>query len=114
MQDIVAGENIYFHCRIGTDRTGTLAYILEGLLGVSDEEKLQDYELSFFYGLVNRTRYYAEDPNSSVSKTEKFVYMYNIIPDNNAIYEWYMEGTDDEQADKDLINSFRTKMIDYN
>ena len=53
MQDVVAGKKIYFNCKIGTNRTDTLAYFLEGLLGVSQEEKLQDYELSYFYGLLN-------------------------------------------------------------
>ena len=57
MQDVVAGKKIYFHCKIGTNRTGTLAYFLEGLLGVSQEEKLQDYELSYFYGLLNRHKW---------------------------------------------------------
>ncbi len=39
---------IYFHCQIGRDRTGTLSFILKGLLGVSYEELIKDYELSFF------------------------------------------------------------------
>ena len=30
MTSVVNGDNIYFHCTIGTDRTGTLAYFLEG------------------------------------------------------------------------------------
>jgi protein tyrosine phosphatase len=85
MQDVVGGKNIYFHCKIGTDRTGTLAYLLEGLLGVKQEQMLEDYELSYFFGLVNRHRFYAEDPNSSVSKTQKFVYMYDIMSDHNEV-----------------------------
>ena len=34
---------IVFHCIAGADRTGTLAYVLNGLLGVSEEEALKDY-----------------------------------------------------------------------
>jgi len=37
---------IYFHCWGGADRTGTLAFLLEALLGVSDEDLLCDYELT--------------------------------------------------------------------
>ena len=114
MQDVVNGESIYFHCRIGTDRTGTLAYILEGLLGVNDEERLEDYELSYFYGLVNRHRFYSYDASSSVSKTQKFVYMYNFMQTNNDIYDWYMLGSTDTVADQKLISDFRKAMIDYN
>lgn len=39
---------IYFHCQIGRDRTGTLAFVLNGLLGVDYDELVKDYELSFF------------------------------------------------------------------
>ncbi|MDD5885437.1 MAG: tyrosine-protein phosphatase [Erysipelotrichaceae bacterium] len=37
---------IYFHCAIGRDRTGTLAFLLEALLGVSESDIRKDYELS--------------------------------------------------------------------
>jgi uncharacterized repeat protein (TIGR02543 family) len=112
MTDVVNGNSIYFHCRIGTDRTGTLAYILEGLLGVDEELRLEDYELSFFYGLINRHRYYSYDASSSVSKTEKFGYMRGFLNTNQSIYEWYMAGTDNEQEDIDLIDNFRKAMIE--
>lgn len=39
---------IYFHCQVGRDRTGTLALILEGLLGASANDIIRDYELSYF------------------------------------------------------------------
>ena len=41
---------IIFHCIGGTDRTGTFAYLLEGLLGVDEEEMIRDYEMSFIGG----------------------------------------------------------------
>ena len=107
MQDVINGKNIYIHCGGGTDRAGTLAYILEGLLGVPEEERLQDYDLSFFYGLINRHRYFSEDENSN----EKFVYMHNLLDTNQKIYDWYMAGTDNEDADIALINNFRKAMV---
>ena len=39
---------VYFHCHIGADRTGTLAVILEGLLGVGLSDLYKDYELTTF------------------------------------------------------------------
>ena len=39
---------ILFHCVYGADRTGTIAYILEALVGVSDEDLIADYELTSF------------------------------------------------------------------
>ncbi len=37
---------IYLHCTYGTDRTGTVCYILGALLGMSEEDLIKDYELS--------------------------------------------------------------------
>lgn len=36
----------YLHCTYGVDRTGTIAYLLEGLLGVDEETLLKEYLLS--------------------------------------------------------------------
>ena len=46
MFDYMANENNYpmvFHCTQGKDRTGAIAYLLESLLGVSNEDKARDY-----------------------------------------------------------------------
>lgn len=40
---------VYFHCGIGADRTGTIAVMLEALLGVSQSDIDKDYELTNFY-----------------------------------------------------------------
>ncbi len=40
------GHPVYFHCIWGADRTGTLAILLEGLLGLSEEDLYQEYELT--------------------------------------------------------------------
>lgn len=39
---------ILFHCSGGRDRTGTLAFLLNGLLGVSEEDLCRDWETSIF------------------------------------------------------------------
>lgn len=38
---------IYMHCQIGRDRTGTLAFLINALLGVEEVDLQLDYELSF-------------------------------------------------------------------
>ena len=126
MQKIVAGNDdyaIYFHCRIGADRTGTLAYILEGLLGVPTEYRYQDYELTTFFGLRERTRYYY----NKGSNNYKFLYLKKAIrhatPNNDEItgeenvMDWFLlEGNSTPECNDitALINQFRNKMIDYN
>lgn len=42
-------RNVYFHCAWGGDRTGYLALLLEGLLGVEYSDLIKDYELSTLY-----------------------------------------------------------------
>ena len=39
---------ILFHCSIGTDRTGAIAYLVNGLLGVTEEDLYLDYMYSHF------------------------------------------------------------------
>ena len=48
--DLANEENypVYMHCTYGKDRTGTVCYLLEALLGVSDADLRRDYELSVF------------------------------------------------------------------
>lgn len=47
---------IYFHCNAGADRTGTLAFLIEGLLGVSYEDTIRDFELTSFSKFGERLR----------------------------------------------------------
>ena len=47
---------VFFHCRIGTDRTGLCAILLAGLLGVPLNEIYQDYLFSNF-GKIQEKRY---------------------------------------------------------
>lgn len=44
------GKGVYFHCAWGIDRTGLMALMLEGLLGVGYDAMMKDYELSYFVG----------------------------------------------------------------
>ena len=44
------GKVVYFHCHGGSDRTGTLAFLIEGLLGVSEEDLSKDYEVTYYSG----------------------------------------------------------------
>ena len=49
--EVLANENNYpinFHCSIGKDRTGCMAYLIEGLLGFNEEDMCRDYMFTNF------------------------------------------------------------------
>ncbi len=56
----------YVHCTHGVDRAGTFSAILQGLLGLSTEDIIRDYELSAFYHNYRHINRYAEQENSSI------------------------------------------------
>ncbi len=57
IDELRKGRPVFFHCIYGADRTGTLAFIIEALLGVGENELSIDYELtSFSYGLSSPPR----------------------------------------------------------
>ena len=65
------GRVVYFHCYGGADRTGTLAFLIEALLGVAESDLSQDYELTTFCG--NRR---VRSESSSEYAFKKFVTNY--------------------------------------
>ena len=50
------GRVVYFHCAGGADRTGSLAFLIEALLGVSESDLSKDYELTTYDGKNRRQR----------------------------------------------------------
>ena len=47
---------IYYHCKAGADRTGTVTFLLNGLCGVSFADLTKDFELTSFFGTGSRWR----------------------------------------------------------
>lgn len=67
IMSILADESkypVFYHCRIGTDRTGITGMMINGLLGVDFDECLQDYLFSNFAPIDNqRYPHKSSDPN---------------------------------------------------
>ena len=55
------GKAVYFHCAGGADRTGSLAFLIEALLGMSESDLSKDYELTTFARTNKRLRNYRDD-----------------------------------------------------
>ena len=52
-----ANYPVYFHCAVGSDRTGTLAFLLDGVIGREDGYFYDNYELPSFNANLPRYRY---------------------------------------------------------
>ena len=65
---VLADENnypLYFHCRIGTDRTGLIAWLVLALCGVSETDLWRDYLFSNF-GVIESSRTMSRIKNAYV------------------------------------------------
>lgn len=108
MTDVAGGKKVYFHCSAGADRAGTVAYLLEGLLGVDDETRYEDYELTTLSGRSDRNRYYEKKGDN----TYKFTYMMTYMSTKEQILEWFFAGTTNQSADEDLVEAFKTAVLE--
>lgn len=102
------GKKVLFHCSWGADRTGTFAFLLNGLLGVSESDLAKDYELTTFVEkYANRFR-----TSAGVGYKGLIDYVKNTFKGNtiNEKIEQMALGFGISQTD---INDFRSLMTDY-
>lgn len=95
--DVFGDESNYpivFHCSIGTDRTGLVAFLINGLMGVSEEELYRDYLFSNF-GEIGSVR--------TPSSIKTYIQTVDMASGNNLsekIYNYLVEaGVDAENID---------------
>lgn len=80
--------SIYFHCTYGADRTGTLAFLIEALLGVSESDLSKDYELTYYADLSSRTRI-----NNGFKRMIQYLKSFNGSTINECVEKWAMSGS---------------------
>jgi hypothetical protein len=56
VNQVNAGNPLYFHCQAGADRAGCLAQLIEGVLGLSRDQLYHDYELTSFSQVGERKK----------------------------------------------------------
>lgn len=100
----IHNEGAIFHCSIGRDRTGVIAFLILALLGVSKADIDKDYELSGFSAA-----------NLTVSRTNPdylnmITYLANLGKDTlrDNVIQWFLELG----FSLNELNTFRTAMID--
>ena len=105
--------SVVFHCAGGADRTGTLSWLLLGLLGVSESDISKDYELTSFTKSQNRR---ARDSNASSGNIGGLYSYINSSYSGATLQEkienWWIAALTAANVDTALISSFKTMMIE--
>ena len=92
---------IYLHCTYGLDRTGTVCYLLEAMLGLSEQDLQAEYELSVLYSGYVGTEYllpFAQEmqklPGDTMQqKAEGYLLSAGVTPEQIAeIRRIFLEG----------------------
>ena len=73
---------VFYHCRIGTDRTGITGVMINGLLGVPFNEVIQDYGFSNFSPIDNQ-RYPGKTPDNNGDDIKKYIDEILAMPGEN-------------------------------
>ena len=94
---------VFYHCRIGTDRTGITGMMINGLLGVDFDECLQDYLFSNFAPIDNQ-RYPHKTNDTNGDDIAKYIDALRELPGKNFQEQVYlalrMIGCPASQLDK--------------
>ena len=111
----IKGENklkgVYISGTVGADRTATLAFLINGLLGVSEEDLAKDYELSSF----------ASDGTSPILRKRSdanYADMVSKIKSLNGenlqhkIYKYFKEGVNGTSIPEEDLKWFICYMLD--
>lgn len=112
MSCVASNKPCYFHCMSGADRTGTIAYLLLSLLGVSQSDKDKEYELTAFSDEADgkrfrSTNYSVTNGNGWYPLIKYFRDTYTGENDNEKVMAWAIaNGITVEE-----INAFRAAMI---
>ncbi len=104
---IKEGKAVYYHCVWGADRTGLVSVLLEGLLGLSQEQMNLEYELTSlsFAGLRPKSGYADGDHQKLIEKIK--TYEGETLRDKFDTY-W----TKEVGISQELIEEFRSIMLD--
>lgn len=112
MACVAANKPCYFHCMSGADRTGTIAYLLLSLLGVSQSDKDKEYELTAFSDEADgkrfrSTNYNVTNGNGWYPLIKYFRDTYTGENDNEKVVAWAVANGITSAE----IDAFRAAMI---
>lgn len=103
---------IYIHCSLGRDRTGTLAFLINALLGVGEQELYMDYELTFFSQAGCGGEYVSSMINVPFTNLYKMINAYGFKTTLAARTEAFLLDLGITQAEIDSIRSIMLEEVD--
>ena len=107
MDSVTDNKPLYFHCYYGADRTGTVAFILSALLGVSQSDTDKDYEMTCFQSGTSTD---SEARCRNESEWRNYMAEFSVYPGNTmrdkVVYYVQSLGITIEK-----INAYRAAMI---
>ena len=95
LEQVRKGKGVAFHCSLGRDRTGTLAILFLGLLGVPEHDISKEYEVSYFAPLgysvssSETASAYDEAKGCWIFQNNRTKWVYSEV----APYFWQLAGT---------------------
>lgn len=105
IEELKNSKPVDFHCKVGCDRTGTLAFLIEGLLGVCRNDIDRDFELSTFSGEYRHRNY---DGVGNYPKMWPYLLEnYNADELAETFYKYWI----DIGMTEDELNYFREEML---
>ena len=94
------GRSVFFHCAGGADRTGSLAFLIEALLGVSESDLSKDYELTTFGRVNTRLRNYRATEEETHILYELVTYLRQFGAPGTSINELALNWATTRHSDK--------------
>lgn len=109
------GGKVWFHCQTGADRTGTLAAVIQALLGCNIDSIIKEWELTMFNG-----NGYDQTFLENITKTVKFRnFMYDLYGKTGSTLKdktiaWLKSNNPAEVTDSDIdaiVSNLRKRLI---
>ena len=96
------GRSIYQHCVSGRDRTGYFSLLLEGLLGLSYNDLIREYELTYFWSTSNSKK-------DSIDKVIEYINTMDGETLRDKFNKYFIKYLGVKQSD---IDYFRNEMLE--